>query len=98
YYSEQPTKLLHNFSYLHDDEIQAPEIYVIARRLSEPQLREYGTPTLVCESPHSRSEKTPDERWALFQLRFRDSLTRVHGGAAISPMQAAGRAPGPFLE
>jgi 4-amino-4-deoxy-L-arabinose transferase-like glycosyltransferase len=98
YYSRQPTRLLQNLTYLRDDSIREEEVYVIARKTSEDTLRKYGTPTEVLESSHSRAERTLDERWALYLLRFDDNLIRVHGDMPISPMQATGRMAGPFLQ
>jgi 4-amino-4-deoxy-L-arabinose transferase-like glycosyltransferase len=97
YYSEQPTHLLQNLTFLLDDRIHDPEVYVIARRRDQGLLEEYGTTQPVLQSERSRVEATPADRWTLFQLRFHDNLKRVPGDVPISSMQAAGRAPGPYL-
>ena len=96
YLGNSPT-LLHNATFLGCDDITAPEVLVVTRALSEPTLREYGTATVLLQSEHTQGETSPQERWTLFRLRFRQDLVRVPGHVYISPAQAAARTEGPVV-
>ena len=98
HYGHGRTRLLHNLTFLRDDRLNPTEVYVIARRHVAPELADYGTAEVVCESRHSRQEKTPNDRYTLFRLRYSPDLARRPGDVRFSPLQATCRVPGPFLD
>lgn len=98
FYLESNAKLLHNFTYLIDEQIRDREVYVVARGKHLEDLSRYGAVQSVLQSRHTRGESYPGDRWTLFLLRFRDDLVRRPADLYIRPMQCSGRAPGPYLE
>jgi hypothetical protein len=98
YYLEGHATLLHNITFLRGGDIHAGEIYLIARAKQETPLSEYGTFDTILRSEHSRYENGPDDRYALYRLHFHPDLKRVPGPVPISPLQATGRARGPYLQ
>jgi 4-amino-4-deoxy-L-arabinose transferase-like glycosyltransferase len=88
---------LHNLTFLLDERIRDPEVYVIARASDEAALKSYGVTERLLQSQRTRAERSVEDRFTLFLLHFRDGLPRVSANVRISPMQATGRAPGPFL-
>jgi 4-amino-4-deoxy-L-arabinose transferase-like glycosyltransferase len=97
FYLEGRATLLHNLTFLVDDHIAQQEVYLIARRKVDQSLEHFGSYEVLLASKHSRYENSPADRYALFRLRFHERLARLHGPVRISPMQATGRAPGPYL-
>jgi 4-amino-4-deoxy-L-arabinose transferase-like glycosyltransferase len=97
FYLRHDAALLHNFTYLLDQHITQREVYIIARGKHEELLAQLGSARVLLQSKHTRGESWPGDRWTLFALRFRDDLTRLPADQYIRPMQASGRAPGPFL-
>jgi 4-amino-4-deoxy-L-arabinose transferase-like glycosyltransferase len=97
FYLGEPAHLLHNVTFLRDDRVGTEEVLVVAHAFEEASLKEYGTPHIVLQSRRSHGETSPADRWTLFRLRFHNRLVRVRGDVYISPMQATGRAPGPYL-
>ncbi len=98
FYLQGRGTLLHNLSFLRDDRFDSGEVYLIVRGSQVGKLNEYGDSEIIAQSKHSRDEWGPDDRYALYRIRFNDRLVRRHGPVYISPMQATGRAPGPSLE
>jgi len=98
FYLEGRAKLLHNITFLRSGEIQEQEIFLIARKKQESLLTQFGNFEKILQSEHSRYENGPEDRYALYRLRFRPNLQRVPGPVPISPLQATGRADGPFLQ
>lgn len=98
FYLGERAGLLHNTTFLRAGKAQVPEVLLVARAGDEQDLSEYGTPTILAKSSRSRYETTPRDRWTLFRLRFHDRIVRTNGEVYISPMQATGRAPGPYLD
>jgi hypothetical protein len=96
FYVGERASLLHNVTFLLDEKITAGEAYLIARRKVEEALPAFGSHEVLLQSRQSRYEKTPADRYALFHLRFHDGLARRRP-PRISPMQASGRAAGPYL-
>lgn len=97
FYSDDHAVLLHNLTFLLDQRIHAPEVYVLCRAGEGAYLSTLGRAELVLQSRHTRGERTPDDRRALFRLRFRPDMPRVATNVRVSPMQATHRTPGPFL-
>ncbi len=96
FYTEQRSTLLHNVTFLAEEHMPGPEVYLIARAKTATALNAFGTYEVLLQSAHSRYETTPEDRYALFRLQFRPGLARTPA-ARISPLQATGRAPGPYL-
>jgi 4-amino-4-deoxy-L-arabinose transferase-like glycosyltransferase len=97
FYEPPDTVLLPNLTFLRDQRIDRSEVYLLARLEDRQALSEYGACTVVMESPSDRRVFVPGMRRALFHMRFRDDLTRLPA-PRVSPMQATGRAEGPFLK
>lgn len=98
FYVHRPTTTLHNLGFLLDERISYSEVYVIARRREQADLEQFGTPMPIMESAHSHRESSPAERLTLFRLHFHPNLARVPVPTRISPQQAIGREPGPFVQ
>jgi 4-amino-4-deoxy-L-arabinose transferase-like glycosyltransferase len=96
FYIPDRATLLHNVTFLLDDHITAPELYLIARAKTAKALRRFGTHEVLLQSVHSRYQFSPDDRYTLFRVHLDPGLAH-QSGVRISPMQATGRAPGPFL-
>jgi 4-amino-4-deoxy-L-arabinose transferase-like glycosyltransferase len=90
-------RLLHNITFLRAGDIAEDEVYLITRRKQEAALSQYGTFATLLESQRSRYEDGPEDRYALYRLHFHPGLERVRGPVPISPLQATGRADGPYL-
>jgi 4-amino-4-deoxy-L-arabinose transferase-like glycosyltransferase len=97
YYLGEKTQLLHNITFLRDDRLTVPEAYVICRHFDGPLLAEFGDAEEILQSAQTRGEASPADRWTLYLLRFHPHLARMPGNVRISPLQATGRAFGPFL-
>jgi 4-amino-4-deoxy-L-arabinose transferase-like glycosyltransferase len=98
YYLDGRATLLHNITFLRSGDIHASEIFLIARAKQEAALSDYGTFDTILHSEHSRYENGPEDRYALYRLHFHPELKRVPGPVPISPLQATGRAFGPYLQ
>jgi 4-amino-4-deoxy-L-arabinose transferase-like glycosyltransferase len=88
---------IHNLTYLLDERIHDETIYLISRLKDLPTLTRYGTAEVVLQSQRTRRETSPQDRFTLFHLRFDKNLPRHPAPPYISPMQAMGRAQGPFI-
>jgi 4-amino-4-deoxy-L-arabinose transferase-like glycosyltransferase len=98
FYCPDNTFLLHNTTFLCDDRLTAPRVWVIARGRELPNLKKFGEVDPVLISKKSRREESPEDRWTLFELHTKKDLQHVHNTARISPMQAMYRETGPQLE
>ena len=97
FYLDGRPKLLHNVTFLRDDRIVAPEVLLVCRASEASTLQQYGQIVKLDQSVKTRGESGPQDRWAFYSLRFDPKLERYPGNIRISPMQATGRASGPFL-
>jgi 4-amino-4-deoxy-L-arabinose transferase-like glycosyltransferase len=97
FYGPPRAVLLPDISFLRDERIQQPDVYLLGQLGDREALATYGTWELVLESPSNRHVMTPDLRRALFHVRFHEDLVR-RPAPHVSVMQAASRAEGPFLE
>lgn len=92
------THSLFNLTFLADERLNRDEVYLITRAADRQTLANYGESEIILQSERTRREKSPDDRLTLFRLRFRDDLDRLPtAGVHVSPMQAMGRADGPYL-
>ena len=103
FYSRPDAVLLHNLSYLRDDRLTAPTVYVIARGPAADPLRTLGTVDRVDASPDSHESTVGRVRYGnftLFRLTFDPHLRRYPAPAVVTPLQAMERAestaPGPY--
>jgi hypothetical protein len=97
YYLGEHSRLLHNHTFLRDDRIETATAYVICRQRDEAVLAEYGNAQMLAQSAKARGELSQGDRWTLYKLKFHAHLVRLPGNVRISPLQATGRKPGPFL-
>ena len=88
---------VHNLTFLLDEQIRNESVYLISRKKDFPKLQKYGTSVILLESSYARRETSPGDRFALFHLNFHNNLQRHPPPPYISPMQAMGREPGPFI-
>lgn len=96
FYLRPSAILLHNLSYLRDDQITAPDVWVITRRHDMEKLQELGRVDIEDASAHTRRERTPDDRFTLFHLHFAPGLQRYPRPPYVNTLQAMGREKGPF--
>jgi hypothetical protein len=97
FYLGQRGKGLHNLTFLADDRLSST-VYLITRAEHEAELERYGEAEQISQSARSRREKSPKDRLTLYRIRLHDDLPRYStAGIRVSPLQAARRAPGPFL-
>ncbi len=99
FYSRSDTVALHNVTYLRDERIKAPEVYVIARARSWDFLSQLGDCQPLDASSRARRETSPSERYTLFRLTFEPDLQR-YPAPKVSVLQAlnrgVGESAGPF--
>ena len=96
FYLGDHAKLLHNLTFLRDQRIESPTVYVITRANDQRLLNELGTTRIILQSAKTRRERGPADRFTLFLLRFDPALRRYPVPLHISTAQAMGRAPGPY--
>jgi hypothetical protein len=108
FYTRADAGLLHNLSYLRDERITVPTVYVIARGPAEAALRTLGTAERVDASIDSHEAVVPLPggraarygNFTLFRLTFDPHLKRYPAPTRITSLQAMERAestdPGPW--
>ncbi len=96
FYSRPDAILLHNLTFLRDEKITAPDVYVVTRAKDEPLLQQYGNVSNEAQSTESHNEGGPKGRFTLFHLTFRPDLLRYPAPTKITNMQGLQRTPGPF--
>jgi 4-amino-4-deoxy-L-arabinose transferase-like glycosyltransferase len=97
FYLNGQGRLLHNNTYLLDEQITTPQVLVVCRQRYLCHLEPYGTTELLAQSKRARYERSADERYSLYALTFYLQLQRVPANVRMTPLQATGRAEGPFL-
>lgn len=98
FYLRRDAVLIHNLSFLRDEKIHEPAVYVVTRARDGADLRELGTVEQVDQSAKTRRETSPADRFALFRVTFRPDLTRYPAPApdTVTTIQAMDRKPGPY--
>jgi hypothetical protein len=98
FYLRPTAQLVQNLTFLRDQNIHAPQGYVVARLHDQTWLKQLGDVRVVCSSDSTRRETSPGDRLALFDVRFDPGLRRYPAPQPdqITVMQAMGRAAGPF--
>lgn len=99
FYLRDRTRLLHNLTFLRDDRIEAATLYLVARGEDVEEIRQYGHPEVMLKSRWTRTQRSAHDQYTLFRLRLNPDLRRLPATLVqVSPMQATGRAIGPFLQ
>ena len=97
FYLGNRSRGIHNLTFLADDQLPTT-VYVVTRAGKQNDLEQYGDVEVVDQSTRSRREKSSADRLTLFRIQLRDDLPRYSvADIRVSPLQAAKRAPGPFL-
>jgi uncharacterized protein YueI len=102
FYLRNEAKLLHNLTFLRNEKITSPVVYVITREWNAPKLAGLGTAQIVDQSlqsrksDHAKKAKLPLDHFTLYRLTFRPDLARYPVPTHITTMQAMGRAKGPY--
>ena len=98
FYLRPSAKLLHNLSYLRDQTITAPAVWVVTRNSDETKLQTLGEVDVADASKFDRREhgptssrSSPKDRFTLFHLRFFPDLKRYPRPAYVNTLQAMGR-------
>ena len=90
FYSSPDAKIVHNLTFLRDDRIHDPRVYVMARYGMRGFLSMMGECTMLDQCRRARREVTPDDRYTLFYLQFKPGLTR-YPAPKVSVLQALER-------
>jgi uncharacterized membrane protein YqaE (UPF0057 family) len=98
FYLGDDARSVHNLTFLHDQSITEPSLFVLTRLKDRHQLESLGAVHLHQQASVTRQESSPLDRFGLFELTFRNDLPRLSAQQRISPMQAMDREPGPFLD
>jgi len=100
FYSRPDAVLLHNLSFLRDENITAPVVCLLARQRDERLLKQMGTIEQMDQSPKSHEmgeeHKVFFGRFTLYRLTFDPHLQRYPVPEKITSLQAMERAPGPW--
>lgn len=96
FYLRPSAVLLHNLTFLRDQRITAPAVWVVTRHHDIDKLKELGNVDVQDESAHSRRERTADDRFTLFHLVFRPGMQRYPTPTDVNTLQAMGREKGPY--
>lgn len=98
FYIGDSVYFLHNLSFVRDDRVRSPDVYVVTRYNRMPVLKKYGEVEPLLKCKQSRRETSEEDRWTLFRVHLREDLPRKNAAVRISPMQAMYRVPGPDLD
>jgi len=90
FYVRPQARLLHNITFVKDDAIGSPVVYVVSRGFDADYLRTVGRVEEVFQADFSRREKNPRWRWTLFRLTYRVGVDR-HPRPAVDALQALRR-------
>ena len=98
FYLGDNTVPLHNLSFIRDDKIVDRDVYFVTRLRNRATLAEVGTVDFEMQSERTGNEESPEDRLALFRMRFHPGTQSLSSdGLRISPMQAMYRENGPVL-
>jgi 4-amino-4-deoxy-L-arabinose transferase-like glycosyltransferase len=98
FYLRPDARLLHNLTFLRDQDLHQPDVYIITRASDAAKLQTMGTVEQLAQSTHTRRERSPSDRFTLFHLTFSPTLKRYPAPPPdqITTMQAMDRSPGPW--
>ena len=91
FYLRDNAHLLHNLTFLRDENIHQPDVYIVTRAKDKPFLETLGAVTQLRQSAHTRRETSSADRFTLFHLRFNPDLKRYPLPTYISTVEAMGR-------
>jgi len=97
FYAGDRVKLLHNITYLRDEKIHDRQVHLIARPSDLPALAEYGTTQEVVHSRAMRALNHASNPYTLYVLELHPNLPKTSAEVRMTPLQATGRTPGPYL-
>jgi 4-amino-4-deoxy-L-arabinose transferase-like glycosyltransferase len=98
YLGDRGIYFLHNLTFVRDERVRSPDIYVVTRYNRLPLLKQYGQVEPMLQCKQARRETSKEDRWTLFHVHLRDDLERKSASVRITPMQAMYREPGPDLD
>jgi 4-amino-4-deoxy-L-arabinose transferase-like glycosyltransferase len=93
FYLRPDAVLLHNITYLRDERIKSPQVYVIAHAYLQDFISQLGDCQVIDASSMARREVSPGERYTLFLLTFKPGLPR-YPAPKVSVLQALDRGVG----
>jgi hypothetical protein len=96
FYSRSDARLLHNLTFLRDEKITSPVVFVICRSNDRAMLDQLGSTQLIDQSRLSHEQDKIFGPFSLFRLTFLPDLKRYPLPDQISSLQAMERAPGPW--
>ncbi|HWE01779.1 MAG TPA: phospholipid carrier-dependent glycosyltransferase [Tepidisphaeraceae bacterium] len=96
FYLRPTAGLLHNLTFLRNEKITAPDVWVVTRHRDLEKLRQLGRVEVADESLKSRREKSPEDRFTLFHLYFQPGLKRYPLPGYVNTLQAMDRQKGPY--
>ena len=98
FYLRPSAKLLHNLTFLRDENLTAREVFVVTRYKDLDQLQTLGQVSQVLRSDKTRREKSVGDRFTLFRVQFDPALKRYPAvkPEQINTLQAMGREKGPY--
>ena len=96
FYLRPEARLLHNLSFLRDDKIKSPQVYVLTREWKARELAQLGQVDIVDQSSrsrpsdHAKKARLSHDKFMLYRLTFDPDLQRYPAPTHISTMQAMG--------
>ena len=97
YYSRADAILLHNLTFLRDERIRQPAVYVITRARDHPRLETLGRVQIVSQSLNSHDDNGEvGGLFTLFYLQYDPNLQRCLAPQRITSLQAMYREKGPY--
>jgi 4-amino-4-deoxy-L-arabinose transferase-like glycosyltransferase len=96
FYLQREGRLLHNLSFLRNQGLAAPVVYVITRAKDQPSLERIGTTQLIAQTDATRRERSVGQRFSLFRVTLSPDLRRYETPSYVGVMQAMGRKRGPW--
>jgi 4-amino-4-deoxy-L-arabinose transferase-like glycosyltransferase len=98
FYVRPDAVLLHNLSYLRDENLHAADVYIITRFSDQSKLQTMGQVESVLRSHKTRRQRSDADQFTLFHLTYNRDLVRYPAPLpdTITTMQAMDRAPGPW--
>ena len=96
FYLRPSAGLLHNLTFLRDERITAPVVWVVTRHRDVDKLKTLGEVEVRDQSARSRRERSAEDRFTLFRLQFQPGLKRYPVPRYVSTLEAMGREKGPY--
>jgi 4-amino-4-deoxy-L-arabinose transferase-like glycosyltransferase len=98
FYLPDRARLLHNVTFLQDETLTGPDVWMVAKPAALIGVEKYGTAERVADSQAARNgRRDPEQTWSLYRIRLHADRPRGRADVPISAAQATGRVPGPYL-